>query len=1580
MAPPRKRQLSTTRESDIDRKRRRILDVVRSENNDESDSDGANISLPDENARRQFADRILRRGRRRRRPARYRSSTSSDNSDTENNSAPAAPQLNQQNEQDRVRLRQQQIDEGVIGNFEVDGHRFLIESTLNRRWTNFNAIRRMFSVRYLGESRDAAQQDMMIRNIRTLRAVQIVILRAVDIVRERHLEKKRSRDAQMTLNLRVGGLSYPVMTGLAPLFRDEAISELYGRLEQVLVSHRGLSLADGLSLDIIIIDDPLNAQRLLRVAGNGGRKFKTFRDEHLWTFRRLAYWRMTGLFERKNIVPMPFFTHDACPQYKDVCLFSAIVVGMLHNQEQKKKLELDKLRDPVTDKVCKYSASSSYVNIRRYLKNSIYVKQPEAGERLRKMEADIVRRSKNTIQILRDEMDKIREECDIDINVFKSANLKSPALAEEIEKLQINLIVYQDVLHFQPVMKYPAITDLCRQTVKVILLSTDDETQLYHAAVLLSQGMQATRFGDMSLYCNLCLKKFSRSKVHQHRCFSGHQRCNVCRRLKFFPEAYVDFGNVHHFCGDDPEFGEKECVRCKRIIKSAMCEKYHQYLCDRATKKCSKCDQVYREIENRPHECGTRYCLYCTQYVKDNETDENYGGHYCELRRPVPPQYFNKVAFFDFESMARRPKLDDAERRKRAQMEYVRRARKRRRKRKRGRRNTSSSSSGYVRDSRSMSEEGEEDGITTLHQVNAVCLSYEQDGAVGKFNDATFFDNALGLEDEHIENSYEYDYRCESLRKEGLSRWQRPVTKTSEKQKFFTSNEFYPEENEENREEIAAVDLLGGDDVVDLGEGQVNVSDFFLSEAVEQRPGRNETEEEEEEEEGDDEEGESEDEKERVEWKKYPPYFEWCDRGLGTDEELPERPSKPDKAIAKFVDFILVEKKFYSMSLCSHNGSFFDHLLLLKEFTLRGLFVDVLWEGNRALVMKIPSRKLIFVDSLRYAKIPLSAFPRRFSELNDEEIKKGDHFPYAMNRPMYYDYADVLPPRELFINDYDTSYAKEAEHERFRSEWDPEKQFVFKEELKKYLKMDVHVLRNGMCVLLKEMFQYQETLQAKYQDQVKINAARYKETHNQDMRSPWWHPISEDHFTLGSHCHSLWLFFAMPDNCFYNTPDQRGGRKTSTKELQWLAYLNYKNKNEQIRTEYSHPEGQKRVLDGLYPDGYMEYSTIEDHFQNGQRIQVKVKKIRVYEFAGCIVHYHAYTNNNCPITRHISPQDLNPFGIRYAKAALRFKAKLEKYYAAGYEVVVMTECEFDHMLKTDKQLKTFLDTWERPESRMNVRSCLRGGRVETFRLLYEEKEEEELGQAKESMQYWDINSLYPYIATSFSLPHGKSSVMIGQQLNDVTATSEGFWCESEKKYLHGLAQITILPPDSMFIPVLAVVSNSKLIFGLCSKCIAGEKQELCLHSDEERALTCTYTTAEITTAVTYGYKVKKIHEMIVYEKYSPVLAPYYISLAKAKIAAEKLPPGIDSQEDKEKYVSELTSAMPGLNLKASELKYNSDVRQSAKLLANLSLGKSESTFKAKTEFFCVFGLRMCVRMYVRTCLRTYVRACAELVT
>ena len=66
------------------------------------------------------------------------------------------------------------------------------------------------------------------------------------------------------------------------------------------------------------------------------------------------------------------------------------------------------------------------------------------------------------------------------------------------------------------------------------------------------------------------------------------------------------------------------------------------------------------------------------------------------------------------------------------------------------------------------------------------------------------------------------------------------------------------------------------------------------------------------------------------------------------------------------------------------------------------------------------------------------------------------------------------------------------------------------------------------------------------------------------------------------------------------------------------------------------------------------------------------------------------------------------------------KRKLD-YYAKRRdvgEVVCLWECEFDQMLKDDADMKKFLTNIPYPAERLRIRTGLRGGRTETFRMLY----------------------------------------------------------------------------------------------------------------------------------------------------------------------------------------------------------------------------------------------------------------------
>lgn len=71
----------------------------------------------------------------------------------------------------------------------------------------------------------------------------------------------------------------------------------------------------------------------------------------------------------------------------------------------------------------------------------------------------------------------------------------------------------------------------------------------------------------------------------------------------------------------------------------------------------------------------------------------------------------------------------------------------------------------------------------------------------------------------------------------------------------------------------------------------------------------------------------------------------------------------------------------------------------------------------------------------------------------------------------------------------------------------------------------------------------------------------------------------------------------MPRNSLYLLENQKNSRKTSKLELEWLA-LCEKDLKIKIRTQYNHPQGQKRV-GKYYLDGFSEQG------------------FRAFEFLGC---------------------------------------------------------------------------------------------------------------------------------------------------------------------------------------------------------------------------------------------------------------------------------------------------------------------------------------------------------------------------
>ena len=65
----------------------------------------------------------------------------------------------------------------------------------------------------------------------------------------------------------------------------------------------------------------------------------------------------------------------------------------------------------------------------------------------------------------------------------------------------------------------------------------------------------------------------------------------------------------------------------------------------------------------------------------------------------------------------------------------------------------------------------------------------------------------------------------------------------------------------------------------------------------------------------------------------------------------------------------------------------------------------------------------------------------------------------------------------------------------------------------------------------------------------------------------------------------------------------------------------------------------------------------------------------------------------------------------------------------------------------------------------------------------------------------------------------------------------------------GFIKLTILPPRNLFIPVLPIKANGKLLFALCQTCANSYQQSKYTHSEQERSINGTYCTEEVKEAI-----------------------------------------------------------------------------------------------------------------------------------
>ena len=188
------------------------------------------------------------------------------------------------------------------------------------------------------------------------------------------------------------------------------------------------------------------------------------------------------------------------------------------------------------------------------------------------------------------------------------------------------------------------------------------------------------------------------------------------------------------------------------------------------------------------------------------------------------------------------------------------------------------------------------------------------------------------------------------------------------------------------------------------------------------------------------------------------------------------------------------------------------------------------------------------------------------------------------------------------------------------------------------------------------------------------------------------------------------------------------------------------------------------------------------------------------------------------------------------------------------------------------------------------------GRTNAFKLYHDCKEGEKI-------QYLDFCSLYPdrqkYGVYPIKLPV--------QVLENFKSIQDYF----------GIIKCKVLPPRNLWLPVLPLHINKKLVFPLCRLC-AEHQQKECNHSIDERSFIGTWVSEELLKAEKMGYKVLQIFEVYHWEERTQhfvdqpeknvpeneLFVSYINQAVKEKTEASGFPDGCFTDEQKDNYISD----------------------------------------------------------------------------
>ena len=219
------------------------------------------------------------------------------------------------------------------------------------------------------------------------------------------------------------------------------------------------------------------------------------------------------------------------------------------------------------------------------------------------------------------------------------------------------------------------------------------------------------------------------------------------------------------------------------------------------------------------------------------------------------------------------------------------------------------------------------------------------------------------------------------------------------------------------------------------------------------------------------------------------------------------------------------------------------------------------------------------------------------------------------------------------------------------------------------------------------------------------------------------------------------------------------------------------------------------------------------------------------------------------------------------------------------------------------------------------RKALHGGRTNNIKFSYTIDPNN-----NEKLMYLDFTSLYPYVLSRREFPFGHPKLITNG-------------CDPDLSTYFGFISCKVLPPKQLYLPVLPMSCDGKLLFPLCRTCAGAKNPDSCTCEDDKRCLIGTFTSVELNKAIELGYQVVEVYDILHFEQRNAEMFNKYIETwYKIKAEASGWPVGIDSEEDRESYLEEFKQR-EGIELEREKIQVNSGLRSISKLMLNTLWGK-----------------------------------------